>query len=91
MSKVDEMNKELEEAITLLKDKDCFCNNPEEKVLSAIKIVVDRAENSIPKQTLKDKMKDLKEQYKKALEENSTKAFILKCQIEILQELLEEK
>ncbi len=46
------MNKDLWEAITLLKDKDCFWNNPEEKVLSAIKIVVDRIENSIPKETI---------------------------------------
>lgn len=40
---------------------------------------------------IKEKLEDLKKQYKIALEENSIKAFILKCQIEILKELLEDK
>lgn len=43
----------------------------------------------IPIQKVKDKIEELKAQYKTALEENSTEAFILKCQITILQELLE--
>ena len=43
----------------------------------------------IPIQKVKDKIEELEAQYKIALEENSTKAFILKCQITILQELLE--
>jgi len=33
-------------------------------------------------QTIKNKISELEEQYKEALEENSTKSFILKCQIE---------
>ena len=48
-------------------------------------------ENYILKQKIKDKIEELKEQYKIALEENSTKAFILKCQITILQELIESE
>ena len=40
---------------------------------------------------IKDKIEELKAQYKTALEENSTEAFILKCQITILQELIEER
>ena len=44
----------------------------------------------ISKQKVKDKIEKLEAQYKIALEENSTKAFILKCQITILQELQEE-
>lgn len=40
---------------------------------------------------IKDKIEELKKEYKVALEENSTKSFILKCQIEVVQELLEEK
>lgn len=46
--------------------------------------------NYISKQKVKDKIEKLEAQYKIALEENSTKAFILKCQITILQELLKE-
>ena len=45
--------------------------------------------NSIPVSLVKETIERLKEQYKTALEENSIKAFILKCQIEILKELLE--
>lgn len=47
--------------------------------------------NVIPVQKVKDKIKELKAQYKTALEENSTEAFILKCQITILNELIEER
>ena len=47
--------------------------------------------NYISIQKIKDKIEELKAQYKTALEENSTEAFILKCQITILQELLEER
>lgn len=45
----------------------------------------------IPKQKVKDKIEELKKEYEIALEENSTKAFILKCKIRALEELLEEK
>lgn len=45
----------------------------------------------IAKEKIKEKLEDLKRQYKKVSEENSIKAFILKCQIEILEELLEGK
>ena len=48
-------------------------------------------ENSIPVQKVKDKIEELKKEYEIALEENSTKAFILKCKISALEELLEEK
>lgn len=47
-------------------------------------------ENYIPVEKVKDNIEELKAQYKTALEENSTEAFILKCQITILQELIEE-
>lgn len=47
--------------------------------------------NYIPKQKLKDKIEELKKEYEIALEENSTKAFILKCKISALEELLEDK
>ena len=45
----------------------------------------------ISKQKVKDKIEELKAQYKAALEENTTEAFILKCQITILKELIEER
>lgn len=45
----------------------------------------------INKKAVKEKIEELKQEYKIALEENSIKAFILKCQIQILQELLEEE
>lgn len=47
--------------------------------------------DNISVQKVKDKIEELKAQYKTALEENSTEAFILKCQITILQELIEER
>lgn len=56
---------------------------------SSAKQLVDN--NYIHKQKVKDKIEELKAQYKTALEENSTEAFILKCQITILQELIEER
>ena len=46
--------------------------------------------NYIPIQKIKDDIEELKAQYKTALEENSIEAFILKCQITILQEIIEE-
>ena len=54
-------------------------------------LLVQRYSNSISVQIVKDNIEELKAQYKIALEENSTKAFILKCQITILQELIEER
>lgn len=45
----------------------------------------------ISKDKIRETIKELEKQYEEALEENSTKAFILKCQIEILKELLEGK
>ena len=47
--------------------------------------------NVIEIQKVKDKIKELKAQYKTALEENSTEAYIIKCQITILKELIEER
>ena len=47
-------------------------------------------ENSIPKQEVKDKIKDLEEQYRQVLNENSIKSFILKCQIEAFKDFEKE-
>jgi len=53
--------------------------------------ITDLYMKSIPKDKIREKLEELEKEYKEALEENSTKAFILKCQIEILKELLEKK
>lgn len=42
-------------------------------------------------QKVKERLEELKKEYKEALENNSTKAFILKCQIEILEEIVREE
>ena len=56
-----------------------------------VKMAKEVIENSILKQKLKDKLEELKKEYIKELENNSTKAFILKCQITIVEEILEDK
>lgn len=45
----------------------------------------------IKKEKIKEKIEELKKEYEISLEENSTKAFVLKCQIRVLEELLEEE
>ena len=88
------MNKELEEAIKYLKlirknhdlEKKGYVYTEE-----AIETVLNYIDNSISKEIVENKLINLEKEYKEALEENSTKAFILKCQIEIAKELLEGK
>lgn len=58
---------------------------------NAIDIVLNYIKNSIPKQIVEKKQNELQKEYKEALEENSIKAFILKCKLEMIKELLEEK
>lgn len=58
--------------------------------ITAIKILIDYIKDSTPNSVIREKKKDLEKKYKQALEENSTKAFILKCQLEILEEILKE-
>ena len=65
--------------------------NQETTAMKINELLVQRYSNSISVQTVKDKIAELKAQYKTALEENSTEAFILTCQITILQELIEER
>ena len=95
MSKADEMNKKLEEAIERMR-RDYELAKSEDSIdidifTEDIKTVLDYIENSISKETIKEKIEEIQNQYKEELEKNSTKAFILKCQIEILKELLEGK
>lgn len=45
---------------------------------------------STPNSAIRKKKEKLEKEYEQALEKNSTKAFILKCQIEILEEILKE-
>lgn len=75
--------------ITYKTDKDYRClNSTEATLLENNKKIEDYAENSICIQEIEEKQKELQKQYEEALEENSTKAFILKSQIAILQELI---
>lgn len=60
-------------------------------VLREIQSLERKLEKSIPVSLVEEKIEELKAQYKTALEENSTEAFILKCQITILKELIEER
>lgn len=66
----------------------CVNCDPDIKALQNAIYVI---KNSIPVEKIKDMLEKLKIRYKTALEKGSTEAFILKCQITILQELLEEK
>lgn len=45
----------------------------------------------IPVQKVKDKIEELKKKYKTSLENNSVDAFVLRCKIMTLQELIEER
>ena len=71
--------KELEEENRIFKDSNVLVNR-----------YFKLKDNSIPVQKVKDKKEELKKEYEIELEENSTKAFILKCKISALEELLEE-
>lgn len=88
------MSKELEEAIQALKSdikKPLACGDIVIVCIEDLETALNYIDNSIPKEVVEKKLQDLERQYKIVLEENSTKAFILKCQIEIVQELLEGK
>lgn len=94
MSKTD--NKELEEAIKDLKKlvqlrknkrgeikyDTCICSTKD------LDVVLQALENSISKEVIKEKKQELEKEYKECLEENSTKAFILKCQLELINKIL---
>lgn len=90
------MDKELEEAKKYLEYKvdkrkqgrNFFIDYEEE--FKHEQTLLNYIENSISREVIEKKLTELKKEYKEALETNSTKVFILKCQIEILQELLEK-
>lgn len=97
------MNKELEEAIKTLediKDGSNICLTIELERQEKNKEDIEHYKNEVQEietvlkelkriDEIKQKLKDLQKQYKEVLEENSTKALILKCQIEILKEEIE--
>lgn len=84
-------NCELEFEVEELQKENEELKNQEATARRINELLVQRYSNSIPIQKVKDNIEELKAQYKTALEENSTEAFILKCQITILQELIEER
>ena len=86
------MSKELEEAKQEVKALNFFLvGKAKEQYEKPIEIVLDYIENSIPKQIVEERQHELQKEYEEALEENSTKAFILKCKLEMIKELLEGK
>ena len=93
------MNKELMNAIETLelmkRTYDIKAPNIETRTkemmkYQAIETVLNYIENSISKEVIREKIKEMQKEYKEALEENSTKAFILKCQIEGFKEFEKE-
>ncbi len=86
---VREANNELEDSYELhLKS---WAKTTIERSNGAIDTLEKYIENSISKEAIQEKIEELKQQYKEILGQNDIKAFILKCQIEILKELLEGK
>lgn len=69
----------------------CFAKELVINKEQAKKIIKELQEDYTPNAIIRLKIAELKEEYKTELEKNSTRAFILKCQITILQDLLEEK
>jgi len=89
------MNKE-EEGIKILKtfktrQKTINYNKISLEDVEAVETVLQALDNSIPKETIKVRKQKLEEKYKEEMEVNPTKAFIIKCQIEFAEEILEGK
>lgn len=94
------MNKELEEAKQNLIQQlehtktanECGLATKGEfnKDIKAIETVLNYIDNSMSKEELEKKKNQLLEEYKEVIKTNSTKAFIMKCQIEFIENLLEE-
>lgn len=91
----EELKREIErqkDINTIINEKGLDRNYEKALEKTMTKFLNDNINNDfIPIQKVKDKVEKLEAQYKIALEENSTKAFILKCQITILQKLLEKE
>lgn len=87
--KLRERVKELEENINKQKQlTEIVQTITDESIKEAL---IEFEKDYIPVSLIKEKIEELKQEYKIALEENSIKAFILKCQIQALQELLERR
>lgn len=88
------MNKELEEMIEIYinarDNKSLIESIYPEFFFEFVDMLLNYIENSIPKQIVDERQNELQKEYEEALEENSTKAFILKCKLEMIKELLDE-
>lgn len=83
IKQLEEENKELKEAYKSEKTmKNNYVRYYQDLLLK---------ENSIPKSKVKENLKQLEKEYKQDLENNSINAFILKCKIEAIKELLGEE
>lgn len=58
---------------------------------TAIEKVLQELDNSISKDKVREIRDKLKLEYEKNIEKNPTYAFVLKCKLEVLEELLEDK
>ena len=94
LSDFEKVFKENEELKEKLMEKDLEVIGVEEYTKDSMGEIIEQYytanEKCIPTQKVEDKIEELKKEYEIELEENGTKAFILKCQIEILKELLED-
>lgn len=63
----------------------------ENDLVETIETVLQELENSISKDKVKEIQGKIQLEYEKNIEKNPTYAFVLKCKLEILEELLEEK
>lgn len=94
LSDFEKVLKENEELKEKLMEKDLEVIGVEEYTKDSMGEIIEQYytanEKCIPTQKVEDKIEELKKEYEIELEENGTKAFILKCQIEILKELLED-
>lgn len=84
-------NKELEEKVM---QKDLEIIGVEEYTKASMGEIIEHYytanKDCIPKSKVEEKIEELKQEYKIELEKNSIKAFILKCKIEALEELIQE-
>lgn len=92
MSKADEINKELEEAIKQYITHAQYFINQEDR--DAIETIIEVAENSISKEVIEDKKEENRENKRYYDEENiihDEEYYRIEGKIEILEELLEQK
>lgn len=72
-------------------NKSVIANIDKDFFFEFIDMLISIIDNSISKEVIENKKNQMLEEYKEVIKTNSTKAFIMKCQIEFAEELLEGK